>query len=313
MNRLLDEEEEVKATVLSKAYKPGMIYQQMAKAMKSIGKVNKSGDRKDLNFKFVKTEDIVEAASEALAENGICLEVQIVGKPEFGEKSTQRGTQETCMVMLSVKFIAEDGSFVEQMMPGKAASSGNESLAIAMTYAYKYILLKALCIPTPSGEEEDKSQDWKNKKQSSFKQPERGAAPPPAPEPPPEPEPSQQQAKQKNPEKMKEAIIDRLMKFAEYRHAIAGDKMPDRKQFGILTIAELTSKGQQEAVEIKKMLKSELERCMEFYESIDLEIPKEIKQIDFNTIKDSELFAYIQSCWKVLQEKQQEIEMEIRT
>jgi hypothetical protein len=142
------------------------IYQKIAEVMKDIQYLAKDDHVKfgSTDYKAVSEEKVTSTVRESLIKNGIVI-IPV-------EQSHHReGTLSTVDVSYRIQNIEDPEDFIIAKSSGTGADTQDKGVGKAMTYAYKYLLLRTFAIPT--GEDPDKVSsaelDAKAKKEADKK------------------------------------------------------------------------------------------------------------------------------------------------
>lgn len=143
------------------------IYQKIAEVMKDIQYLAKDDHVKfgSTDYKAVSEEKVTSTVRESLIKNGIVI-IPV-------EQSHHReGTLSTVDVSYRIQNIEDPEDFIIAKSSGTGADTQDKGVGKAMTYAYKYLLLRTFAIPT--GEDPDKVSsaelDAKAKKEADKKE-----------------------------------------------------------------------------------------------------------------------------------------------
>lgn len=116
--------------------KPGRILSCMVAAVKTAeGAINRGGD------KGVAAQDVIDSARAALSEHGIAL--MVTSTPPHIEVG--KGMPYASM-LLHIRFIADDGSFIEHAVPAGGAARNNKHMQAAFTSGMKSALRHVLML-----------------------------------------------------------------------------------------------------------------------------------------------------------------------
>lgn len=144
------------------------IYQKISEVMKDVQYLAKDDHVKfgQQDYKAVSEEKVTSTVRESLIKNGIVI-VPV-------EQSHHReGTLSTVDVSYRIQNIEDPEDFIIAKSSGTGADTQDKGVGKAMTYAYKYLLLRTFAIPT--GEDPDKISsaelDDKAKKATAKAQP----------------------------------------------------------------------------------------------------------------------------------------------
>ena len=123
--------------------KPGMILQASVAAVKTAGErdlKNRGGE------KGVSAQDVIDAAREAFTANDIAM--TITAETLSVEGVGREGTQPYARMMLRIKCIASDGSFLEHVIPAGGSARNLKHMQAAVTAGmksfYKHVLMLSI-------------------------------------------------------------------------------------------------------------------------------------------------------------------------
>lgn len=91
-------------------------------------------------------------ARKVLTESGVCLMYTASGI-ETVERPTQRGTQPFTTMIMSMRFIARDGSYIGHVFPAGGSASNNKNVQAAVTSGVKTALMKVLMMSVETNQE----------------------------------------------------------------------------------------------------------------------------------------------------------------
>jgi len=133
---------------------PQGLAQKLAKAKKAVQAVAKNGRNNDQNYSYVKAEDVVETARQALNENDVVVLPPAQISADF-DKLESRSGNGGMFVKATFAFRVVDGETgegVETMRVGTATDyPGDKAIFKAETGATKYFLSALLNIPLGDG------------------------------------------------------------------------------------------------------------------------------------------------------------------
>ncbi len=134
------------------------VYQAIAKVQANLAKEGISKDRNNQqqNYKFRGIDDVYNALSSLLAENGLCILPRVLSR-SVTERVTKSGSTLFYVVVdVEYDFVsASDGSKHTIQVCGEAMDSGDKATNKAMSAAYKYACLQTFCIPTEGDNDAD--------------------------------------------------------------------------------------------------------------------------------------------------------------
>ena len=152
-------------------YRAGKILTLLPKVAEELGVVEKEGKNPGLKYPYREIKTIVIRLAPILRKHGVTMvpRVEQFQRESFASASGTHMMNVT--VVVSYRFYADDGSFVECSAIGEASDSGDKGAAKAMTAAWKAALIQALNIP--EGEDTEAQGEATRATPAS-----RGAAPP---------------------------------------------------------------------------------------------------------------------------------------
>lgn len=125
------------------------IYQKIAEVMKDVQYLCKDDHVKfnTTNYKAISEEKVTSTVRESLIKNGIAI-------VPVAQEHSREGTLSTVNVTYRIQNIEEVDDYVLAVSSGTGADTQDKGVGKAMTYSYKYMLLRTFAIPT--GEDPDK-------------------------------------------------------------------------------------------------------------------------------------------------------------
>lgn len=125
------------------------LYQKISKVMQDVDYLQKD-DQVAFNntkYKAISEEKVTSTVRESLIKNGLIIF-------PFEQQHKREGTLSTVDVKYKI-VDTETGEFEVLVSSGTGADTQDKGVGKAMTYAYKYLLLRTFAIPT--GEDPDKT------------------------------------------------------------------------------------------------------------------------------------------------------------
>jgi hypothetical protein len=124
------------------------IYQRMAEVMKAVGYVQKETKRVNNQYTFVSHDAVTAKLRPALIEAGIFPVVTVKEHSQDGNRTE---------VTILVRFVNVDKSdeFIEVESFGYGIDPQDKGPGKAVSYAFKYALLKTFCLETGDDPERD--------------------------------------------------------------------------------------------------------------------------------------------------------------
>lgn len=125
------------------------VYQRIAEVMKEVRYLTKDDNIAfgQTKYKAISEEKVTSTVRESLIKNGLV----ILPIEQFHKRE---GTLTTVDVKYRIANIEAINDYIEVMSSGTGADTQDKGVGKAMTYAYKYMLLRTFAIPT--GEDPDK-------------------------------------------------------------------------------------------------------------------------------------------------------------
>jgi hypothetical protein len=156
MNSLTEKKE--RATEVKVEPVKQTVYQAIAKVQAALAKegIGKDRNNQQQGYKFRGIDDVYNALSSLLAENGLCILPRVLSRI-VTERITKNGaTLFYVVVDVEYDFVsASDGSKHTIQVCGEAMDSGDKATNKAMSAAYKYACLQTFCIPTEGDNDAD--------------------------------------------------------------------------------------------------------------------------------------------------------------
>jgi len=119
--------------------------------------IGKNRKNEKQNFKFRGIDDVLNALSSALVDNGLLISPNVVSREISERRTKDGGVLLSVVVEVEYTFIsAIDGSErVIGRFPGEAMDSGDKATNKAMSASYKYMAIETFCIPTEGDNDAD--------------------------------------------------------------------------------------------------------------------------------------------------------------
>ncbi len=128
--------------------KPGLIYQQISKAMSDVEAIGKDRNNTGQGYKFRGIDDVYNSLHPILAKHGIFTTTTVMNMQREERPSRSGGIQTWSILTIHFRFYAADGSFVDSTIIGEGMDSGDKASNKAMAVAHKYALMQIFAIPT---------------------------------------------------------------------------------------------------------------------------------------------------------------------
>lgn len=149
MSEELKEQETAHAT-------PGKIHEAMAAIMAEVGPVAKK--KNAMGHKTRGIDDICNELHPILAKHHVYTTSRVLSANHSEKESKSGGTLLFTRLCMALRFVADDGSWVETQAYGEAMDSGDKAGNKAMSAAYKYALTQAFCLATEAVDSDDEPQ-----------------------------------------------------------------------------------------------------------------------------------------------------------
>lgn len=134
------------------------VYAAINAVQKSLAATGIGKDRKNeqQGYKFRGIDDVYNAVSRLLADNGLCIMPRCTER-NVVERTNAKGTALFYVtVRMEFDFVAAaDGSIHTVVTFGEAMDSGDKATNKAMSAAYKYALMQTFAIPTEGDNDAD--------------------------------------------------------------------------------------------------------------------------------------------------------------
>lgn len=134
------------------------VYQAINKVQKALSETGISKDRRNQQqgYQFRGIDDVYNALSPLLAENGLCILPRMLSRKCEERQSSKGGVLFYVTVEAEFDFVsAEDGSKCVVRTYGEAMDSGDKATNKAMSAAYKYAAFQTFAIPTEGNPDAD--------------------------------------------------------------------------------------------------------------------------------------------------------------
>ena len=137
------------------------VYQRLHAVMKDVKYIQKGQQRVNNQYRFVSHDAVVGALHPVLVKHGLVVVPSI-------QEITQ--TDNRTMVKLYVGFVNVDDpkDMVAVISAGYGIDSGDKGIGKAVSYAYKYALLKTFCLETGDDPDQDAESTYEPAKCLEF-------------------------------------------------------------------------------------------------------------------------------------------------
>lgn len=132
--------------------------QKLVACMQEIEHVDKRGDNRAQGYKYVKAEDVINAARAVMAKNGIAFAATEIGVEDREDYETKSGaTMSVVRVRMLFKFLDCDSEEqIEVCGTGEGQDTGDKGINKAKTAALKYVLTQNLLMSTGDDPEDER-------------------------------------------------------------------------------------------------------------------------------------------------------------
>lgn len=124
------------------------IYQRLHNVMQEVKGVNKGSAKVNGQYKFVSHDAVAKALHDPLVNNGIMLMTSV-------NDIKQDGNRTSVMLVMSFVNIDDPEDKVSVGFPGYGIDPQDKGVGKAISYAFKYGLLKTFCLETGDDVEKD--------------------------------------------------------------------------------------------------------------------------------------------------------------
>lgn len=125
------------------------IYGALAAVMADVTAVPKGDKNQAQNFSFRGIDSILNAVGPALRTHRVVV-LPLLEEVETTTVEVGKNRSRMAHVQLRVRyrFVADDGSSVDAVVPAEAFDSGDKAVSKAMSVAFRTVLIQALALPT---------------------------------------------------------------------------------------------------------------------------------------------------------------------
>lgn len=136
-----------------------LIHAKISQIMAEMDAVGKKNNNKQQGWSFRSIDQLKNASNPIFRKHQVYYTPEVLERIKT-EEETRNGTKMNHFeVRVKYRLYAIDGSFVEAVVWGEAADSGDKGLGKAQTYAEKVMLIQVLNIPTEEQAAEDPDHD----------------------------------------------------------------------------------------------------------------------------------------------------------
>ena len=146
--------------------KPLTLIQKLVEVYKKVDHIEKRGENKAQNYKYVKASDLAHAIRNALAEVGVYAEINITVVRDYliergkDDRGNQKSPMQATDVRASITFRDVDSTeIITTSGIGSGTDMGDKASYKAQTGAIKYALRNAFLVPDDTDPEGDESVD----------------------------------------------------------------------------------------------------------------------------------------------------------
>lgn len=162
----------------TKEYNPAVLYSKLARITKSMKRIPKNG-KHGQGYKFATEGDIIEAVSEALANENVAIISSMVGYEIADGGSTDKGKpifHTICQFEFTL-VCGDSGVSITSKWFNEALDSTDKGFNKATTAALKYFLMKTFLITTGEPDEHELGDEQPNSRKSNSTSQKRDVAP----------------------------------------------------------------------------------------------------------------------------------------
>lgn len=150
--------------------KTPMIYSAICGVMEDVGAVGKNDINRQQNFKYRSIDAVMNALNPAMVKNKVFCTPEILEQTREERRTKSGGNSIYSVCKIRYRFFAIDGSYVDAIVMGEGADSGDKASNKALSAGFKYACFQTFCIPT----EELMSDSDRDTPEESTKKPEEG-------------------------------------------------------------------------------------------------------------------------------------------
>jgi hypothetical protein len=136
------------------------VYKAINAVQRELAKTGITKDRRNAQqgYNFRGIDDVFNAVSPLLANNGLCILPRVLSRDCVERQSSKGGALFYVTCEVEFDFVcAEDGSKHTVKTYGEAMDSADKATNKAMSAAYKYAVMQAFAIPTEGDNDADAS------------------------------------------------------------------------------------------------------------------------------------------------------------
>lgn len=135
------------------------VFAALSAVMEEVQAVGKTGRNTQQNYNFRGVDAVVNAVGPVLRKHGVIV-VPISAGAEVEHYDTKSGTSmRNVTLTVGFRFYGPAGDYIEAMVCGESADSGDKAVPKAHSVAYRTLLLQALCIPTDEPDPDSQSNE----------------------------------------------------------------------------------------------------------------------------------------------------------
>lgn len=124
------------------------VQEALTHVMQDVREVRKKERNTHQNFNFRGIDTVMNAVGPALRKHGVVIMPEVLEHNLASKPNAKGGTVNYCDVKVKYVVHGPDGDTLSGITVAEANDYGDKATAKALSVAYKYFLLQALCLPT---------------------------------------------------------------------------------------------------------------------------------------------------------------------
>jgi hypothetical protein len=129
------------------AEEPINVHKAILNVSKKVGAIGKDSRNQQQGFNFRGIDDLIPHIQKAMIEEGLTMIPRVINAQGDTREAKSGGTLNVSAVTVNYLLTGPDGTFVESVMTGESADSGDKSMSKAISMATKYFLFYTFWIP----------------------------------------------------------------------------------------------------------------------------------------------------------------------
>lgn len=123
-----------------------LIHEQMTKVSVAIGAIGKTRENTQQGFRFRGIDEFLDTAHPVFGAHGVSVVPTVLSREVF-HHPRDKGFWTQVFLTVRYDFYAADGSSISAAAAGEGLDLADKATNKAMSSAFKYVLMQALCIP----------------------------------------------------------------------------------------------------------------------------------------------------------------------